>query len=339
MSTATPADQRESGQKDWKLSDFDYEVPAHADRFGYAIGGTAAVGFVLLILTGIIMAFFYSPSIAEAHESVARLGSSAAGLWLRSFHRWAAETVTFLVILHMTRVIFTGSYRGKRRMNWIFGVLLLIVTVGFVFSGTILRWDQEGYEAYQHALEALELTPLIGGALASVFNGTLAIMRTLALHALVLPVLLGLFLVPHLALMKLNGLSPLPGDSSGQKSSFFHHMKRVMAFSMVIYGLVAFLAAQFPVELLPGPYTGVELTKPPWFFLSLYALENWIGLYALLIAPPLIVIGLIAVPYIDRGGAIDSPVRKVIVWAYSVFVAVVLFLIIYVAVTPPVEHL
>ncbi len=328
-----------SEEKSWKLSDLNYSVPEHAGRFGYTIGGIVVVGFALLILTGIIMVFFYVPSVDDARSSVLKLSSAPLGLWVRSFHRWTAEAVTFLVILHLSRVIFTGSYRGSRKLNWIFGVVLLFVTVGFFFTGTVLKWDQEGFEAYEHVVETTKVIPVIGALTASFLEGILAVMRILATHVLVLPVLLGVLLLPHLALMKLNGLSPLPGSSSSRTSTFFAHMKKVLWFSMIIYGAVAFLAAQFPSVLFPGPYTGVELTKPPWLFLVLYALEDWIGLYALLTAPLIMLVGLLVIPYVDRSQSMNSTTRKVIVWGYISVAAVMMFLIIYVGFSPPVTHL
>lgn len=328
-----------SEEKPWKLNDLNYSVPEHAEWFGYSIGGTVVVGFILLIFTGIIMALFYMPSVDGARNSVLKLSAAPLGLWIRSFHRWTAEAVTFLVILHLSRIIFTGSYRGSRKLNWIFGVFLLFVTVGFFFTGTVLKWDQEGFEAYEHVVDTIKVIPLIGVQLASVLGGTLIVMRVFATHALVLPVLLGLFLLPHLALMKLNGLSPLPWRSSERTSTFFAHMGKVLWFSMIIYGVIAFLAAQFPAVLYPGPYSGVEMTKPPWLFLVLYALEDWIGLYALLIAPLIILAGLLAIPYIDRSTSINSTIRKVIVWGYILAVSILIFLIIYVGASPPVKHL
>ncbi len=327
-----------SSGKSWTLNDLDYEVPEHSLRFGYTVGGVAVVGFALLAITGLIQALFYTPSVDAARTSVLELSSSPLGLWLRSFHRWTAEVVTFLVILHMTRVVFTGSYRGSRKLNWLYGVGLLFITFGFFFSGTVLKWDQEGYEAYQHALESMDLVPL-GGAVSSFLQGTTAVMRMFTTHVLILPLLLMLFLVPHLTLMKLNGLSSLPGHGDERTVTFFDHMKRIIGYSAAVYGVVGFLAGQFPAELYPGPYAGVEMTKPPWIFLGLYALEDWFGITALVVAPIAILIGLILIPYIDRAENIHSIIRMIIVWGYTVLVTIMIMLIIYVGLTPPVKHL
>lgn len=327
-----------SSEKNWTLKDFDYEVPEHSLRFGYTVGGVAVMGFAFLAITGIVLALFYNPSVDAARSSVLQISSSPFGLWLRSFHRWTAEAVIFLVILHMTRIVFTGSYRGSRKFNWLFGVVLLFITLGFFFSGTVLKWDQEGYEAYQHALESVERVPL-GWAVSSFLQGTTAVMRMFATHVLILPLLLVLFLVPHLALIKLNGLSSLSGSIGERTVTFFAHVKRIVWYSAAVYGLVGFLAAQFPAYLYPGPYSGIEITKPPWIFLGLYAFEDWFGIVTLVIAPILIFIGLVLIPYIDRSENLHSTVRKTIVWGYSVLITIMIILIIYVGLTPPIKHL
>lgn len=327
-----------SSEESWTLNDLNNEVPEHSLRFGYTVGGVAVVGFALLAITGIVLALFYNPSVDEARASVLGIGSAPLGLWLRSFHRWTADAVVFLIILHMTRIVLTGSYRGRRKLNWLYGVVLLFVTFGFLFSGTVLKWDQEGYEAYKHALEAFELIPL-GGAVSSFLQGTTAVMRMFVTHVLILPLVLALFLIPHLALIKLNGLSSLPGSNNARMVTFFDHVKRIVWYSVAAYGIIGILAALFPTELYPGPYAGVEITKPPWIFLGLYAFEDWFGLAALVILPIALLVGLILIPYVDRQENIHSTMRKLIVWGYMVVVAVMITLIIYVGLTPPVKHL
>lgn len=322
----------------WTLEDLNYDVPEHSLRFGYTVGGVTVLGLALLAVTGIVLALFYTPSVDDARTSVEALGSTPLGLWLRSFHRWTAETVVFLMILHMTRVVFTGSYRGGRKANWLFGVGLLFLVFGFLFSGTVLKWDQEGYEAYQHALESIDLVPF-GAGVSAFLRGTTAVMRLFATHVLILPSLLILLLVPHLALMKLNGLSALPGASTARTVTFFAHVKRILGYGAIVYGLIGVLAALFPAELYPGPYAEVEMTKPPWIFLGLYAFEDWFGIVALVIAPLVILIGLVLIPYVDRKESLHSTMRKAIVWGYLVGVTVMIMLIIYVGLTPPVKHL
>ena len=333
------ADKKNQNETNWSLNDFNYLVPEHAKKFGYTVGGVTLVGFVLLIITGIIMAFFITPTVNQVHQSVLELASNPWGFWLRSFHRWLAEAVMFLIILHMSRIIFTGSYRGKRKLNWFFGIGLFLITFVFFFSGTVVKWDQEGYEAYQHTIEALELLPVFGPLLAKFVTGTTAVMRMFVTHTLVLPFLLLIFLIPHLVLIKLNGLSPLPGKKTTQKITFYEHVKKIFAWSSVVYGLIGYLAIQFPAILYPGPYAGVELTKPPWLFLVLYQFEDWLGISTLLILPIFIVLGLVLLPYIDSKKDDYSLIRKTVIWGYLIIVAIFITFIINVAVSPPVQHL
>jgi len=333
------AENKEQNEKNWSLKDFNYPVPEHAKKFGYTVGGVTLTGFALLIITGIIMAFFITPTVNQANQSVWELASNPWGFWLRSFHRWLAEAVMFLIILHMSRIIFTGSYRGKRKLNWFFGIVLFLITFVFFFSGTVVKWDQEGYEAFQHSIEALELLPVFGPLLAEFVSGTAVVMRMFVTHTLVLPLLLLIFLIPHLILMKLNGLSPLPGKETTRTITFSEHVKKIFAWSFVIYGFIGYLAMQFPAVLYPGPYSGVEITKPPWLFLVLYQFEDWLGLSTLLILPLFITLGLVLLPYIDSKKDDYSLIRKTVVWGYLIIVAIFITFIINVAISPPVQHL
>ena len=323
---------------DWDIKDFDYDVPEHSLSFGYSIGGVALFGFVLLALTGTIMALLYVPTVDGARESVLNYTSNPLGLWLRSFHRWTADAILFLVILHLSRIILTGSYMGRRKYNWFFGIGLLFITFIFFFTGTTLKWDQEGYEALLHMIEATALVPL-GGLITSLLEGTIVVMRLFVTHTLILPAVLLLFLIPHMVLMKLNELSPHPNKNSTKKVKFSKHLKGVFGFSLAIYGFVAFLAAQFPVVLYPGPYSGVEMTKPPWAFLSLYALEDTFGMAALIISPIIVLVGLVILPYIDSKSGPNSKAHKIVVWSFLGIIVIMVGLIIYVALTPPVQHL
>ena len=257
------------------LKKLDYPVPEHALRFGYNLGGVTLIIFGVLFLTGIIMALFYSTNLADTRGTLMAFIASPWGMWIRSLHRWSAAGAVFVVILHMTRALLTGSYQKERIWNWYFGVgLLALVTVLF-FSGTVLRWDQEGYEAYQHALAGVELLGGLSKGVVAFLNGSLVLSRFFVTHTVILPIIFGLLISVHLALMKINGLSGLPGQTSSRQVMFSDHLRKVIGFGLLVIGLLSFLAIVYPVGLLPGPYEGVELTKPPWVFLWLYAFENF----------------------------------------------------------------
>jgi len=325
--------------KSINLKDLDYPVPEHSLRLGYTLGGITLVVFGLLFLTGIIMALFYSPSLMNTRSTLTNFISSPLGMWIRSLHYWSAAGAIFLIVLHMTRTVLTASYQKNRIWNWYFGVGLLLVTLGFLFSGTVLRWDQEGYEAYLHALASIRLLGPLGEGVGTFLSGTLVLARFFVTHTVILPIIFGLLILGHLALIKINGLSDDPCHPSTREVWFSAHMRKVLGYGLAVVGLLSFLAIVYPAALLPGPYDGVELTKPPWFFLWLYGFENLFGIWALIFAPGILITGLILVPIIDRNP--DSPawLRKLIVWGYLGVLAGLLTLIIMVALTPGQSHI
>lgn len=139
--------------------------------------------------------------------------------------------------------------------------------------------------------------------------------------------------------MKLNGLSPLPGKKVTEKIKLSAHIGKIFGWSFVIYGLISFLAMQYPAVLYPGPYTGTEITKPPWIFLVLYQFENWFGIKYLSVFPLFMIAGLVLLPFIDSKKDDFSITRKIVVWSYIIIVAIFITMIINMAITPPVKHL
>ena len=113
-------------------------------RYTWGLGGISLALFLVLLVTGLLEMFVYSPSIDDAYESVKLLAYVAPYGWLlRNMHYWAGQGMVIAVGLHMARVIFTGGYK-KRRFNYLLGVALLILTLLADFTGYVLRWDDQG---------------------------------------------------------------------------------------------------------------------------------------------------------------------------------------------------
>jgi ubiquinol-cytochrome c reductase cytochrome b subunit len=139
--------------------------------------------------------------------------------------------------------------------------------------------------------------------------------------------------------MKFNELSPLPGQPNNRKVMFSMHLRKVLGFGIAAVGLLSFLAIIYPVGIFPGPYDGVELTKPPWVFLWLYGLENFFGIWSLIFVPGLLITGLVIIPIIDRRQDLSGWIRGIVVWGYLVTLALLLTLVIIVALTPSQTHI
>ena len=123
--------------------------------------------FLILTFTGILLMFYYTPSIERAYASILDITHVVvAGRFIRNIHRWAAHGMVLSVILHMVRVFYTGSYKRNRGFNWIIGIALLLCTLLLSFSGYLLPWDQLAFWAVtigsNIAGSASELTEALG---------------------------------------------------------------------------------------------------------------------------------------------------------------------------------
>ncbi len=140
-------------------------IPKRALRltFTWGLGGTSLLLFAILVITGILLTFYYLPAVGQAYESMKDLRFAVPfGVFLRNVHRWSAHAMVLVVILHMMRVFYTGSYRPPREFNWVVGVLLLVLTLVLSFTGYLLPWDQLAYWAVTVGTNMASATPLIG---------------------------------------------------------------------------------------------------------------------------------------------------------------------------------
>ena len=333
------------------LSGLAYPVPAHANGIGYILGGITFFGFLILAATGIWLAQFYHPTPATARESVVYIMNVAPlGDLVRGVHFWVANIVMATVLLHMGRVFVTGAYKRPREANWLIGLGLLGVTLGLTFTGTILKWDQEGFEALSHNVEIGNLVGAFGFWFSDDFTTSLPLLGRLYMaHVVILPALGTLLLVAHFLLVKRHGISALPAQADAAVdggpvpakggSNFAAHVVRMAGFGLLILAIATVLAVILPAALGPRPIPGTETTKPPWMFLVFYPFEDWFGLPALLWVPVILFGALALVPFVDRS-QYRSPSRRRLVIAIGAIVAVAaVVLVIYALVTVPQPHI
>jgi quinol-cytochrome oxidoreductase complex cytochrome b subunit len=188
-------------------------VPIHATNYIYCFGGIAFILFLILAVTGILLVVYYQPTPDGAYQSVVNISTNVAfGWWIRSIHKWAATGMVVLVFVHLLRVFFTSAYKRPRELNWISGVVLLMVTMAFGFTGYLLPWDQKAYWATRVGTDIAGSTPFIGHFLLVSLRGgenitgaTLG--RFFDLHVLVLPVVIVVFLGAHFWMIRRHGIS------------------------------------------------------------------------------------------------------------------------------------
>ncbi len=333
------------------LSALAYPVPAHANRIGYILGGITFFGFLILAATGVWLAQFYHPTAEAARDSVIYIINIApAGDVVRGVHYWTSTIVMATVLLHLGRIFVTGSYKRPREANWLIGLGLLGLTVGLVFTGTVMKWDQEGYEALGHNVAAGNLLGALGFWFSSDFEASLPLLGRLYMaHVVILPALGTLLLIAHFLLVKRHGISSLPAEHDAaldggpepvrSGSTFSAHLVKMAGFGLLILAAATILALLVPAPLGDRPIPGTEVTKPPWMFLPLYPFEDWFGLAALVWVPALLFAGLALLPFLDRS-RYRSPARRRVVMVVGAVVAVGLVaLALYATVTQPQAHI
>jgi quinol-cytochrome oxidoreductase complex cytochrome b subunit len=177
--------------------------------------------FLVLTVTGVLLMFYYVPSVEQAHNRMLDLnGTVAFGTLLRNMHRWAAHGMVFFVILHLCRVFLTGSYKPPREFNWAIGMLLLLLTFGASFTGYLLPWDQLAYWAITVGTAIAGYAPIVGEdvrflLLGDRVVGQEALIRFYVLHVAVLPLAIALLVGVHFwRIRKDGGLSRPEGTDA-----------------------------------------------------------------------------------------------------------------------------
>jgi len=303
----------------------DYEIPEHSNSIKYSLGGMTMTSFGVLIVSGILLAQFFNPTPDRANSSVHFLMDQVyLGWFLRGIHFWAGEILTITLILHMIRVFHTASYKNPREVNWLLGVGLLGLMVALMFTGTVLKWDQEGYEALDHFLWVAEKFGIVGAPLTEKFSpGVPLLSRIYMAHISLLPIITIAVLGLHIFYIKYHKLSAKPdGTDAGRTMPFTQHMAYLRRAGAGVLALTCLLALTISPPLGNTPIMGLEVTKPPWQFVWIYALENlWVP--SLIVAPFLIGLCLVSVPFIDQNAETDPkkrPVAMMVLW-----VTVILF--------------
>jgi quinol-cytochrome oxidoreductase complex cytochrome b subunit len=191
------------------------KVPSDSG-WAHTLGSATLTAFLVQAITGVILAMYYKPSPDEAYSSIQHVTNDVTFGWLvRGMHRWGASVFIILLFFHMARVFLYGAYKYPRELNWIVGVLLLILGMFEGFTGYLLPFDQTAYWATVVGMNITANGPFVGGIMAQILQGgpeiggdTLA--RFYSLHMLVAPGLIFALIGLHLFLVVRLGVSSPP---------------------------------------------------------------------------------------------------------------------------------
>jgi menaquinol-cytochrome c reductase cytochrome b subunit len=192
-------------------------VPNYANAFYYCFGGMVFILIAFQLLTGIFLAFYYVPDAAgnpaPAYLSVQAIMKSVYLGWLvRGVHFWSANLLVVLVVLHMARVFWTGSYRAPRELNWMVGIIMLLLILAFSLTGYLLPWDTKAYWATSVTIKIAASAPVVGPLTETILQGgpTLGantLQRFFTVHVFILPALIVLLMYVHFRLIRRHGIS------------------------------------------------------------------------------------------------------------------------------------
>ncbi len=212
----SPESEREAGEaivRNLWLHWFPTKVTKASLRWTYSLwlGAVSISLFVILVVTGFLLMFFYVPSVERAYWTMKDIEyATSLGWLLRGQHRWAAHLMVGTVFLHMARVFFTGSYRGTRVINWLVGIVLLLSTLLLSFTGYLLPWDQLAFWAVTVGTNIAKAAPLVGETirfllLGGSMIGQNALIRFYVLHVFVLPTLVLVLFAYHMWRVRKDG--------------------------------------------------------------------------------------------------------------------------------------
>ncbi len=311
-----------------------YPIPAKATALRYSLGALTFASFVTLVLSGLWLAQFYNPAPAAAHDSLLYIISRAPlGDFARSLHYWSASAMVISIVAHIAWVLYSRAYRAPREITWYAGLGLAALVFLMVVTGTILRYDQEGYEALAHFIAGAGLAGPFGQLFVPEFTLSAPILtRVFSLHTSVVPLAMAALIGLHFWLVRVHGIS-----AGGPKSEIFSEgLRRIVGASLILFAALVALAALAPEGLGHAPVPGYEITKPFWPVLWIYALESLTGMWAVVWAPIVVLLFLGLVPFADRAAA----GRPVMLRALAAGLLIVLLALgLWAVLSPPQQHL
>jgi menaquinol-cytochrome c reductase cytochrome b subunit len=191
------------------------KIPKGTNWF-YTLGSATMFAFLSQAVTGVILAMYYDPSATRAYESMRYLTNEVfLGEFVRGMHKWGSTVMVILVFLHMGRTFFFGAYKYPRELNWVIGVVLLILTLFMSFTGYLLPFDQRSFWATTVGVAINGTGPLVGPYLNDFLRagpefGVTTLSRFYALHMLVLPGAIAAMIGAHLYLVARLGTTAPP---------------------------------------------------------------------------------------------------------------------------------
>jgi ubiquinol-cytochrome c reductase cytochrome b subunit len=287
-------DDRTGGAK-WMKKNLQKVFP---DHWSFLLGEICLYSFVILLLSGTFLTFWFDPSMREVvydgvYEPLQGVKMSAAyasaleisfevrgGLLMRQIHHWAALIFMVGIVVHLMRVFFTGAFRKPREFNWIIGIGLLTLGIVEGFLGYSLPDDLLSGTGIRIAEAIIQAIPVVGSylsyfAFGGAFPGLAFIPRIYIVHVLILPGIFLALITVHLMLVWYQKHTQFPGPGRTEKNVVGYplmpvYMAKAGGFFFIVFGVTAFLGAVASINpiWLYGPYNPGQVSagsQPDWY--------------------------------------------------------------------------
>ena len=276
----------------------------------FGLGGMAALLVVIQIFTGVLLRFYYAPFSAEAYNSILFLRNQVLfGPFIRNIHYWSGVFLLIIAFLHFIRVFLTGAYRDDRKVNWLFGLFLLVLIVLLNFTGYLLPWDQLAYWAITVSTNIIGYLPVAGESIRTMILGgkelnASTLQSFYAFHTAVLPLLLLILVIYHFWRVRKAGgvLVPTTAEDPVMVPVMPNLVFKEFIVALVLIATLFTFAALFNAPLLDkaNPTFSMNPTKAPWYFAGVQELlMHFHPFFAAFIIPTGVLCFLASVPFLN----------------------------------------
>lgn len=289
-------------------------VNSQAVRFTrtFGLGGMAALLFVILFISGMLLRFAYVPSVKGAYDSIIELQNEVLfGQLLRNLHYWSGMMLVLVSFLHVLRVFYSQSIYFERRKNWIYGLLIMFLVVASNFTGYLLPWDQLSFWAVTIMTNMLSYVPFIGDSLAGLVRGGSEVSETTLLrfyhfHTGLLPLIMVFLMSVHFWLVrKSKGVTVQNSDERNMVSVNPNLLyKEVLVALVVIIALLCFsMLVDAPLQAKANHLVSPNPSKAPWYFMGFQELLMHIHPgFGIFVIPVLVIAFFVYIPFIHYPG-------------------------------------
>jgi ubiquinol-cytochrome c reductase cytochrome b subunit len=289
-------------------------------RYAYTFGSALLFIFIMQVVTGIMLMFYYAPTADHAYASTQYiLKELEYGWFILSFHFWGSSAMVIMVVIHMSQVFIWGAYKKPREMVWLAGLILFVLVLAFGFTGYLLPWDQRAFWATTVGVEIMDKAPIVGDFMGRFLKGgpvpgAQTLSRFFVIHVMILPLSLMAVFALHLFFFRKAGpAGPFKGAKQELEAKMEYFFPKQVFKDIVVMGLIfiviSALAVLYPVELMEeaSPEASDFNPEPEWYFLFLFQLLRYpmfsgeIGEFVgAILVPTLFLFLLVLLPFLNR---------------------------------------